>query len=174
MASKAVKGINETIAKIQAFGKETEKMINAEIEAIVIQIEGDAKKLAPKNFGKLQQSISHAKIKSMKWKVTVNEIYGAYMEFGTGTKVQVPREFADIASQFKGKKSKGNWKDALEALKVWCRSKGIGEKAAYPILAKILGAGVNPQPFLYPAYKKGEKDLIINLERLLKNVSKKI
>lgn len=173
MANKAVKGINETIAKIQAFGKETEKMINAEIEATAFQIEADAKNLAPKNFGKLAQSISHKKVKNLVWKVTVNEVYGAYMEFGTGTKVKVPTEFAEMAKQFQGK-GRGTWKDALESIKVWCRSKGIDEKAAYPILAKILGAGVNPQPFLYPAYKKGEKDLILNLEKLLKSVNKKI
>lgn len=174
MAKGAVKGVAETIAKIQAFGKQYEKLINAEVEATAIQIETDAKKLAPKNFGKLTQSISHKKIKDFRWKVTVNEVYGAYMEFGTGTKVKVPSEFADIASQFKGKKGKGTWKDALQAIKVWCRSKGIDEKAAYPIMAKILGAGVNPQPFLYPAYQKGKKELVLNLERLLKSVSKKI
>ena len=173
MATDGVKGIRETISKLQQASKDIEKQINAEIEATVIQIEGDAKKLAPKNFGKLAQSISHAKVKNLTWKVTVNEVYGAYMEFGTGTKVKVPTEFVEMAKQFQGK-GRGTWKDALEAIKVWCKSKGIDEKAAYPILAKILGAGVNPQPFLYPAYKKGEKDLILNLEKLLKSVNKKI
>lgn len=172
MAS-GVKGISQTIAKLQAFGKDIEKKIDLELEAIAFQVEADAKKLAPKNFGKLAQSISHKKVKSLIWKVTVNEIYGAYMEFGTGAKVRVPAEFAEMAKSFQGKKGTGTFKDALEAIKVWCRSKGIDEKAAYPILAKILGAGVNPQPFLYPAYKKGEKDLLKNLEKLVK-VNKKI
>jgi len=174
MASKGVKGISETLAKLNKFSKDVEKQINAKIEAAIIQIEADAKKLAPKNFGKLAQTISHSKVKNLTWKVTVNEVYGAYMEFGTGTKVQVPAEFTEIAKSFQGKKTKGNLKDALEAIKVWCKSKGIDEKAAYPILAKILGAGVNPQPFLYPAYKKGEKELILNLETLVKSVNKKI
>lgn len=173
MANPAFKGIRETIAKLQGFGKDVEKQINADIEATAIQIEGDAKKLAPKNFGKLAQSISHLKVKNLTWKVTVNEIYGAYMEFGTGTKVKVPAEFAKMAKTFQGK-GKGTFKQALEAIKVWCKSKGIDEKAAYPILAKILGAGVNPQPFLYPAFKKGEKDLLKNLETMLKKYNKKI
>lgn len=95
------------------------------------------------------------------------------MEFGTGTKVKVPAGFAEMAKQFQGK-GRGNWKDALEAIKVWCKSKGIDEKAAYPILAKIIGAGINPQPFLYPSYQKGKKDLVVNLEKLLKSVNKKI
>lgn len=171
--AKGVKGISQTIAKLQAFGKDIEKKIDLELEAIAFQVEADAKKLAPKNFGKLAQSISHKKVKNLVWKVTVNEIYGAYLEFGTGTKVRVPAEFAEMAKSFQGKKGTGTFKDALEAIKVWCRSRGIDEKAAYPILAKILGAGVNAQPFLYPAYKKGEKDLLKNLEKLVK-VNKKI
>jgi len=170
----SIKGVSETISKLKDFGEGMEKKINLELEAIVIQIEADAKKLAPKNFGKLAQSISHEKVKNLVYKVTVNEIYGSYMEFGTGTKVKVPTEFAEMAKTFQGSKSKGNWKDALAAIKIWCKAKGIDEKFAYPILAKILGAGVNPQPFLYPSYKKGEKDLMKNLEKLLKSTNKKI
>jgi len=169
-----VRGLSKTISELKSFGKDIEKLIAAEIEAAAIDIEADAKKFAPKNFGKLAQSISRSKVKALNWKVTVNEVYGVYMEFGTGTKVKVPTEFSEMAKSFQGKKSKGTWKDALEAIKVWCKSKGIDEKAAYPILAKILGAGVNPQPFLYPAFKKGEKNLKMNLEKLLKSVKKKI
>ncbi len=173
MANIQVKGVNETIAALRKFGKDTEKQINAETEAIAFQIEGDAKKLAPKNFGKLAQSISHEKVNPSLYKVTVNELYGAYMEFGTGTKVNVPAEFKDIAASFKGKRT-GTWRQALESIKIWCKSKGIDEKAAYPILAKILGAGINPQPFLYPAYQKGKKDYISNLNKLLIKTNKKI
>lgn len=173
MATRGVKGVSGTIAKLRAYGKGVEKQIDAETEAIAFQIEGDAKKLAPKNFGKLAQSISHEKVKTFLYKVTVNELYGVYMEFGTGTKVNVPAEFKDIASSFKGKKQ-GTFKQALESIKVWCKSKGIDEKAAYPILAKILGAGINPQPFLYPAFKKGSADYLKNLKKLLRKQKKKI
>ena len=150
-----------------------DKMIDAETESIAFQIETDAKKLAPKNFGKLAQSISHLKVKPALYKVTVNELYGTYMEFGTGTKVSVPAEFADMANAFKGKKQ-GTFKQGLEAIKVWCKAKGIPEEAAYPIFAKILGAGINPQPFLYPAWVKGKKDYQNNLEKMLKRLNKKI
>lgn len=173
MGSVTIKGLASTIAELRAYGKDIDKMIDAETESIAFQIETDAKKLAPKNFGKLAQSISHAKVKPALYKVTVNELYGAYMEFGTGSKVNVPAEFADMASSFKGKKQ-GTFKQGLEAIKVWCKSKGIPEEAAYPIFAKILGAGINPQPFLYPAWVKGKKDYQNNLERLLKSLNKKI
>ena len=173
MGSVMIKGLASTIAELRAYGKDIDKMIDAETESIAFQIETDAKKLAPKNFGKLAQSISHAKVKPALYKVTVNELYGAYMEFGTGSKVNVPAEFTDMAATFKGKKQ-GTFKQGLEAIKVWCKAKGIPEAAAYPIFAKILGAGINPRPFLYPAWTKGRKDYQNNLERLLKSLNKKI
>jgi len=168
-----IKDLNSTISELRKFGEKAEKTINAETQAIAYQIEGDAKKLAPKNFGKLAQSISNEKVKPALYKVTVNELYGAYMEFGTGTKVKIPAEFADMANSFKSKKQ-GTFEQGLEAIKVWCRAKGIPEEAAYPIFAKILGAGVNPQPFLYPAYQKGKADYLKNLESALKKLNKKI
>ena len=173
MGSVMIKGLASTIAELRAYGKDIDKMIDAETESIAFQIETDAKKLAPKNFGKLAQSISHAKVKPALYKVTVNELYGAYMEFGTGSKVNVPAEFADMAATFKGKKQ-GTFKQGLEAIKVWCKSKGIPEEAAYPIFAKILGAGINPQPFLYPSWNKSKKDYQNNLEKMLKRLNKKI
>lgn len=139
-----VKGASDVIKELRKYGKDIETRINDETEAIAFQIEADAKKRAPKNFGKLAQSISKSKVSESNYKVTVNEDYGGYMEFGTGVKVNVPMEFKDLAAAFKNNK-----------------------KAAYPILAKILGAGVNPQPFLYPAWVKGKKDYLKNLNKLL-------
>jgi HK97 gp10 family phage protein len=173
MAKESIKGISETIKELRAFGKDIEKLIDAETNDIANQIESDAKKLAPKNFGKLAQSISSSKVKESNYKITVNEIYGAYMEFGTGTKVRVPKELASVAASFKNS-SKGTFKEGLESIKEWCRKKGIDEKAAYPIFVKILGVGINPQPFLYPAWVKGRKDYLNNLKKLLKAKKKKI
>jgi len=109
----------------------------------------------------------------MNYELTVNAPYAAYMEFGTGSKVNVPAEFADMAAQFRGKSGQ-SFKDGLEAIKVWCRAKGIPEEAAYPIFAKILGAGVNPQPFLYPAWIKGKRNYLNNLRKLLGRLKKKV
>ena len=172
----SVKGINETIRELRLFGDKAIKAINAETEDAANDISTNAKKLAPVFIGKLQQSISVAqeiKSKGEVWGVFVNEKYGAYIEFGTGTKVKVPAEFSQMANEFKGKKS-GTFKEGLEAIKVWCRLKGIDEKAAYPIFAKILGAGINPQPFLYPAYIQGKKKYLDNLNKLIKSFNKKI
>ena len=179
MGSVTIKGLSSTISELRKFGEKAEKLINAETQSTAFNIEEDAKKRAPKNFGKLAQSISTSQPISDKNKsiisrvITVNELYGAYMEFGTGSKVNVPAEFADMAATFKGKKQ-GTFKQGLEAIKVWCKAKGIPEAAAYPIFAKILGAGINPRPFLYPAWVKGKNDYQNNLERVLKSLNKKI
>jgi len=169
----AVKGINETLKELRKYGDKIEREINAETQAIAFQIENDAKTKAPKNFGKLAQSISNSKVKDSQYRITVNELYGPYMEFGTGTKVNVPNEFKEMANSFKNIKI-GNFKEGLESIKAWCRAKGIDEKAAYPIFAKILGAGINPKPFLYPSWIKGKKDYLNNLTRLLSKYNKKI
>jgi len=168
-----IKGLNSVISELRAFEKDVEKLIDAETQATAFSIEAESKKLAPKNFGKLAQSISNKKIKISNYKVTVNELYGGFMEFGTGTKVNIPAEFKDMANSFKVQKI-GTFKQGLEAIKVWCRAKGIDEKAAYPIFAKILGAGVNPQPFLYPAWVKGKKEYVENLNKMLGKLKKKI
>jgi hypothetical protein len=172
MAKDSIKGIDQVVKELRAIGKDMEKQIDAQTAIIVMQVEGDAKKLAPKNFGDLAQSISRVKIKESNYKVTVNEFYGAYMEFGTGTKVRVPSEFKDMAASFKGKR--GNYEEGLKAIKLWCKHKGIDEKFAWIIFSKILGAGVNPKPFLYPSYIKGKKDYLNNLKKLLSKYNKKI
>jgi len=161
-----IKGIGEVVKELRSIGGQIEKLIDAETKAAAFNIEKDAKILAPKNFGKLAQSISHVKIKESNYKITVNENYGGYMEFGTGAKVVVPDEFKDIANSFRNQKG-GTFEQGLEAIKVWCRAKGIDEKAAYPIFAKILGAGINPKPFLYPAWIKGKKEYLETLKKVL-------
>lgn len=169
----AIRGVRETIAQINQFGRDAKKQVNAEIEAVAFQIERDAKRLAPKNFGKLAQSISKQKVSPQLYRITVNEPYGAYMEFGTGAKVRVPDEFKAMADSFRNQRG-GTFEDAIESIKIWCRSKGIPEEAAYPILAKILGAGIEPQPYLYPAFKAGEAALERNLKALLQRLNRRI
>lgn len=169
----AIRGVRETIRNIRSFGENAERQINAETEAIALQIEMDAKQMAPANFGKLRQSISRRRINPSNYAVTVNEYYGAYMEFGTGTKVKVPAEFRDMANSFRGQRQ-GTYAQGLDSIKVWCMSKGIDVKYAYVIFAKILGAGINPRPFLYPAWVKGKRDYEKNLKALLRRLNARV
>jgi HK97 gp10 family phage protein len=166
-----LKGINSVISDIRKYGKEAEKDIAGVTELVARNIEKNAKQSAPANLGKLGQSIITEKVNNTNYKVVVNAPYGAYMEFGTGTKVSVPSELASVAKQFQGKKV-GNFKTALEDIKQWCRSKGIDEKAAYPILAKIMKVGITPKPYLYPAYLIGKTEYIDKLKKVLEKYGK--
>lgn len=173
MAKGSIKGVDQVIKELRKYGKDIEVQIDATTNDVAMQIERNAKDLGPKNFGKLAQSISKEKIKESQYRISTQEIYAAYMEFGTGTKVSIPDEFKDMAASFKGKKT-GSYKEGLESIKLWCKKKGIDEKYAWVIFSTILGAGVNPQPFLYPAWIKGKKDYLNNLKKLLSKYNKKI
>ena len=43
----------------------------------------------------------------------------------------------------------------LDAIRAWCRRKGIPETAAFPIARAISERGTPERPWLYPAYKVG-------------------
>lgn len=142
MAKESIKGISETIKELRAFGKDVEKLIDAETSAIAKQIQLDAKVFVPKDFGKLAQSIETSKIKESNYRITVQEKYAAYVEFGTGGLVNIPKGWESLAAQFRGK--------------------GIKQ------------INIRAQPYLYPAFRNGERDYIKNLTKLLKAYKKKI
>ena len=165
-------GVSKVMAELRAKKKGIDKQIDDITQANAIEMAGDATKRAPEAFGKLKQSITYEKLAELKWRASSNKEYAGFMEFGTGTKVQVPAEFSDMAKSFQSG-GKGNFKQALENIKLWCKKKGIDEKAAYPILLSILRVGVNPQPFFYPAWVATKKRYVKDLENLLKTLNKK-
>ena len=98
----AVKGLKKVLSNLKKFGSEAAVEIDISTMATALDIAKNAKTLAPKDMGKLAQSIYEAKISEADYKVVVGADYGAYVEFGTGKKVQVPTELKEIAIQFKG------------------------------------------------------------------------
>ena len=96
-----VEGAQEIIKQLKKFGKDAEDKIES-ITAITAQeIATDAASNAPANYGKLRQSINSSKENKMLYNVNVNAVpIGAYVEFGTGAKVDVPDEWKDLAWQF--------------------------------------------------------------------------
>ena len=98
----AVKGLKKVLSNLKKFGAEAAVEIDISTMATALDIAKNAKTLAPKDMGKLAQSIYEAKISEADYKVVVGAYYGAYVEFGTGKKVQVPTELKEIAIQFKG------------------------------------------------------------------------
>lgn len=147
------------------------KEVSNEINASVLKIQSNAKRLAPVNFGQLRNGISAIKENDLTFSVESKASYSAYVEFGTGGKVSVPSDFTAYAQQFKGKQA-GKFKDMVNALTLWVRRKGIGngkndKGMAFIIARSILQKGLRPQPFLIPAYENEKPKLIQRLKKLI-------
>ncbi len=163
-----IKDLNKLSNLLEKAGKRVEKDVDILVGAAALDTERYAEKLVPVNKGRLRSSISSEKVKEMEWKIGSNVDYAPFVEFGTGKKVYIPSEWSGFASQFKGSTGE-KWTNALEEIEKWCISKGIPKEAAYPILITILEEGVNANPFLYPAFRLGRKNLIKDIKDYLKN-----
>ena len=178
---KTLKGLKETIQTLEKFEKEMQKKIDDVTYQNAIDLQKTAKQKAPKDLGDLAQSITIAKGINQKYKASYVVIangtglapYAAFQEFGTGGRVSVPSELADIASSFKGKKM-STFKEGLENIKDWCKNKGIDVKAAYPIFMAILKNGIEPKPYMYPALVRQRRIFLEDLKHLLETETKKV
>lgn len=103
MAKESIKGIDKTIKELRKYGKEVEKLIDDKTAEIALQIELDAKNIAPKDQGKLAQSIHVVKVKDSSYKIVAGVKYAPYVEFGTGGLVNVPKDWGNYPIRFKGK-----------------------------------------------------------------------
>ena len=92
MSDKTIKGLTKVLKDLEKFGDEAKKEVDTITKITSMDIVADAKGFAPKNNGKLAQSIVFTKVGEADYKVVVNSPYGAYVEFGTGSKVKVPIE----------------------------------------------------------------------------------
>lgn len=160
-----IKGLEELKKKLGKQGQEIVlREIRDEIESAAQFVRNAAIQRVPVDQGYLRNSIN-VEGRDMLWIVYASAGYAAYQEFGTKTKVQIPAEMQEVASQFKGKKlSEGKFKEAIAD---WMRRKGIPEEALWPIMAKLMSVGVNPQPFMYPGFKQGTKYLEKDIDNII-------
>lgn len=158
-----IKGLNELQRDLNKLEKEVAMESKKILEQVVDRMIQDAKANAPRDLGRLIDSIDREN-KDNGWTVVffVGAEYAFATEFGTVTKVQVPDELKDVAMQFKGYKN-GDFSEFLDNIKAWAKRKGIEDSAAYPIAMSILRKGINPQPYFYPAYlrHRGEIEELI-------------
>lgn len=135
-----VNGLDKTLRKLAKFGEEADRKVIAVTMVTAQEIATDATQRAPGGkTGKLRQSINASQETPYKWWVNVNIVYGAYVEFGTGTNVEVPQEWKDLAWSY------------------YVNGQGF----------------MHPQPFLYPAYRKGIKQYEADLKDLLDSLTRK-
>lgn len=178
------KAVKDAIARAST---KVQKDAIDEIGASALNISKEAKRAAPVDQGALRNSIGYEKTTDGAM-AFVKSSYGAYIEFGTGGKVNIPAGFQEYAAKFKGKGGGGNLGDMLNDLAEWVRRKGLagtysvktrartGKRAAranqdlevaYAIMYSILKKGINPQPFFIPAYLREKPNLFKRLKKLL-------
>jgi len=152
------KGLKELQELFKTKGDSIKSDLNALVEAGARMALEVAKKKTPVDQGILRGANNIEQVKLMQWSVFNNMPYAPYVEFGTGKKVDVPGEWDDFASSFKGK-GKGTYDEGVQAIADWLKRKGGDPEDAKWVFYLILKNGVNAQPFLYPGFKAGRKQL---------------
>jgi len=180
-------GLQQAIDNLKNSSKTIKDDITNILNESAKNIETLAKQNAPRNLGTLSQSVnSGVEEKGLLVEMFVGTPfnYGAYMEFGTGGKVDT-RGYDDYATTFQGKGG-GTMKEFIEALTLWVERKGLAgtysiktrkrtgsastqndesRRLAWAIAISILKNGINPHPWLFPAFESEIPNLINNINK---------
>lgn len=98
-----IKGLKETISKLDKEGEDIKKQIDFAIGINTEAMASEAKNRVVVDNSRLKNSISASKMKPYLYEVVAQTNYAAYVEFGTGNLfVQLPEQYwNDLAAQFK-------------------------------------------------------------------------
>jgi HK97 gp10 family phage protein len=96
--------ISKLLNQIDSFGEDAQRLAVAITNSTAESIVADAKQKVVVDLGQLRQSIGNttASVGNNRSFVFANAPYSAYVEFGTGGKVSIPKGFEQIAIKFKG------------------------------------------------------------------------
>lgn len=198
MAGIQIAGMDGLLQRLRKMPEAITTAVAAEIQAGAQVIASEAKTNAPGDTGILRNMIGALKKDAMTWEVFSGAIYSAYVEFGTGAKVDIPAGLEDFASQFQGAAGKGDVGDFVNVMIDWVRrhleyfdeqeydeesgaviyhrgrvSKASEEdrieRIATAIVIKILRDGLSPRPFFFPAALKREPIIIERIKEALNN-----
>lgn len=164
-----IKGLKEVERLFGKAGVDAIKReISEEMEVKAQEVRTKAVMKAPVDTGLVRAGIE-VEGKDLRWVIYTVADYAGYVEFGTKSKVDVPPEMKEEADKFRS--GRGSYGDFKQAIADWMRRKGIPEEALWPIMAKIMGQGIEPQPFMWPAFQEGtkgiEKDIDAVIQRYL-------
>ena len=128
--------------------------------------------------GQLRQSI-HPRFKNngLTGEIFTTNRHAPFIEFGTGTRNEVPPEAID-AGAFKGsgKRHAPFSPEAIEALSAWARRHGFRDpqSAAWAIARNIYRrGGMPPRPFIYPSIKRSQFHFVRRLTDAIKRLEKR-
>ena len=97
--------INRLLKQINDFGNDANRLAVSVTNSTAEGIVSDAKQKVVVDLGQLRQSIgkTNASVGNNRSFIFASAPYAAYVEFGTGGAVSVPKGFEKIAIKFKGK-----------------------------------------------------------------------
>ena len=172
MASKI--NISKLLSQIKSFGHDANRLAVGVTNDTTEGMVTNAKLKVVVDLGQLKQSIGKttATIAINRSLFFANAPYAADVEFGTGARVSIPKGFEQMAAEFSGK-SRGNFDTFVEAIREWCKRKGIDTKLAYIIAVSILRKGSNAQPFFIPSYLEGIQQYPKQLRKVLEVETRK-
>jgi hypothetical protein len=164
-----IEGLPALLQNVSSFPKEIQEEISAEILDSVFKINGQQRRLAPKDQGGLVRNIGYERRQTQDSAIFAlysNSEQSGYVEFGTRLRVSVPAEVAAIASEMSGKGIKTKLK-AREAIYAWCKRKGIEKRAWYPIFIAIMTVGIIPHPFFFKPFFDERPKLLKRIETIV-------
>jgi HK97 gp10 family phage protein len=190
----SINGIDKLKERLKAMDQKVKDALAMELRESAMKIQKEAKRNAPVDMGTLRNSIymdyDYQKNK-LTYSIGASASYAPYIEFGTGGSVKVPAKYSSYALTFKGKSANGGSLDEfMLAIMDWVKRKGItgtysvktqrrtGSRGsrmsedfdvAFAIMLKILKKGINPQPFLLPAYEAEKVNLVKKIKQAIKD-----
>ena len=101
-----VRGLSDVMRILEASAFEHPKKIRQATREAARNILAESKRKVPVDTGDLRRSAFVEYPTSDSAKITFNEDYAPFVEFGTGGLVEIPKGFEALASEFKGKKGR--------------------------------------------------------------------
>jgi HK97 gp10 family phage protein len=98
-----MEGLDKMLKGIDQYAKDVQEDVDLELRASADTIAAQAQVKAPVDAGGLHNAISTSRNGDMDYEVVAQKHYAPYVEFGTGTLVDVPSGLEEYAIQFKGK-----------------------------------------------------------------------
>lgn len=197
MATVEIVGLDKLISQFDTLGTNGIRIADAVLATNVDGMVLESKQSAPADLGTIRQNLGKDKITDnnvVGYNFFCNALEGGFQEFGTGGKVDVPEEMADVAATFQGYKG-GDMQAFITALTDWVRRHGLtgtysisthkrtGTKAsnmdadiqaAWVIAKTILRDGLMPRPFFYPAFVNWSSKLMPTLEQAYNELVKSV
>lgn len=170
-------GLDQLKARIQNATKETQTLVDAELEAAAMNFVGLAKKdLASQggDRGTLLRSITYNKRADLQYTVSANVFYAPFIEFGTKSKFNPYPGTEEFASQYKGAKGSGTLR-LIDAIRGWVKRKRIAtgkevDRVAFLIARSIYKNGISPKPFFFKQITPVRNNLVQNVTRVLDGI----